>query len=129
VLDHVIIQADDLAALGAFYDQVVAVLDGRRTMNTPALIGYGCGDGATLLYFSAATDAGGRQAHIALTAATREQVDQARALAGRLGAEIPHETREWPEYHRSYYAVFVRDPAGNNLEIVCHRSAVAPAQG
>jgi hypothetical protein len=62
MLDHVIIQADDLGALGAFYDQVVAVLQGRRTMNAPALIGYGGHDGATQLYFSAATDAGGRQA-------------------------------------------------------------------
>jgi catechol 2,3-dioxygenase-like lactoylglutathione lyase family enzyme len=128
MLDHVIIQADDLAALGAFYDQVAAVLDGRRTMNAPALIGYGGHDGSTRLYFSAATDAGGRQAHIALTAATREQVDQTRALAGRLGAVILHETREWPEYHPGYYAAFIRDPAGNNLEIVCHSPAAAPAQ-
>jgi hypothetical protein len=37
-----------------------------------------------------------------------------------LGSEILHEPREWPEYHPGYYAVFVRDPAGNNLEIVCH---------
>jgi catechol 2,3-dioxygenase-like lactoylglutathione lyase family enzyme len=37
-----------------------------------------------------------------------------------LGSEILHEPREWPEYHPGYHSVFVRDPAGNNLEIVCH---------
>jgi hypothetical protein len=26
----------------------------------------------------------------------------------------------WPEYHPDYYAAFVRDPDGNNVEAVCH---------
>jgi catechol 2,3-dioxygenase-like lactoylglutathione lyase family enzyme len=89
---------------------------GRPRERQPLPAPYGGHNGATRLYFSAATDAGGRQAHIALAAASREQVDAVRALAGRLGAEI----REWPEYHPGYYAVFLRDPAGNNLEIVHH---------
>ena len=35
------------------------------------------------------------------------------------GAEILHEPRLWPEYGPNYYAVFIRDPAGNNLELKC----------
>ena len=31
-----------------------------------------------------------------------------------------HEPRHWPEYHEGYYAAFVRDPDGNNVEAVCH---------
>jgi predicted lactoylglutathione lyase len=96
-------------------------------VNAPALIGYGGNGGGSRLYFSAATDAGGRPAHMALTAGSRDQVDQARAVAGQLGAEILHETREWPEYHHGYYAVFMRDPAGNNLEVVCHQPGTIPA--
>jgi len=34
-------------------------------------------------------------------------------------AEILHEPRLWPEYGPGYYAVFIRDPAGNNLELKC----------
>jgi predicted lactoylglutathione lyase len=79
-------------------------------------------DGATQLRFSAATDAGGRQTHIALTAPTRAHVDHARTLA----TEILHEPRDWPEYHPGYYAVFMRDPAGNNVEIVHHGSPPGP---
>ena len=30
------------------------------------------------------------------------------------------EPRAWPEYHPGYYAAFVRDPDGNNVEAVCH---------
>jgi predicted lactoylglutathione lyase len=36
------------------------------------------------------------------------------------GAEVLHEPRVWPEYHPGYYAAFVRDPDGNNVEAVCH---------
>ena len=36
------------------------------------------------------------------------------------GAEVLHEPRLWPEYHPNYYAAFVRDPDGNNVEAVCH---------
>jgi len=38
-------------------------------------------------------------------------------FATAAGAEILHEPRLWPEYAPDYYAVFIRDPAGNNLEL------------
>jgi len=38
-----------------------------------------------------------------------------------LGAEVLNEPRVWPEYHPTYFAGFVRDPDGNNVEAVCHR--------
>jgi hypothetical protein len=38
------------------------------------------------------------------------------------GAEILHESRLWPEYGPDDYAVFIRDPAGNNLELNCRAS-------
>jgi hypothetical protein len=33
---------------------------------------------------------------------------------------VLHEPRLWPEYHPTYFAAFVRDPDGNNVEAVCH---------
>jgi hypothetical protein len=42
-------------------------------------------------------------------------------VAVELSAEVLHEPRVWPEYHATYYAAFVRDPDGNNVEAVCHR--------
>lgn len=38
-----------------------------------------------------------------------------------VGTEVLHEPRLWPEYHPGYYAAFVRDPDGNNVEAVCHQ--------
>ncbi len=40
--------------------------------------------------------------------------------ASAIGAEILYEPKIWPEYHPTYYAAFVRDPDGNNIEAVCH---------
>ena len=47
----------------------------------------------------------------------------ARAVLRRaveLGVESLHAPRLWPEYHDGYFAAFVRDPDGNNVEAVCH---------
>jgi len=41
------------------------------------------------------------------------------------GSEVLHEPRIWPEYHPNYFAAFVRDPDGNNVEAVCHNAEAA----
>ena len=50
----------------------------------------------------------------------RQEFDVHTAGSAAEGAEILHAARLWPEYHRDYYGVFVRDPDGNNVEAVCH---------
>ena len=61
------------------------------------------------------------EAHVAFPAPDRAAVDAVAAAAEQAGLEILHAPRVWPEYHPTYYAVFVRDLDGNNLEAVCHR--------
>ena len=63
---------------------------------------------------------GFRESHLAFTAGSRPAVDAFFAAAVAAGAEVLHEPRVWPEYHSTYYAAFVRDPDGNNVEAVCH---------
>jgi hypothetical protein len=36
-----------------------------------------------------------------------------------IGAEVLHAPRLFPEYHAHYYAAFIRDPDGHNIEAVC----------
>ncbi len=45
---------------------------------------------------------------------------ETRELHVAAGVEVLHEPREWPEYHPGYYAVFLRDPDGHNVEAVHH---------
>ena len=122
LLDHVVLQVDDLNAVGDWYDQIVGVAGGSRTFDMPNLIGYALPDQATQLFFSLATDPGGRQTHVALRVEDEATVQRGREVATALGTEILHEPRLWPEYGPDYYAVFIRDPAGNNLELKCRAS-------
>jgi catechol 2,3-dioxygenase-like lactoylglutathione lyase family enzyme len=126
LLDHVVLQVDDLNAIGDWYDQIVSLAGGARTFDTPTLIGYALPGQPTQLFFSQATDPDGRQTHLALRVEDETTVRRGHEFATALGAEILHEPRLWPEYAPDYYAVFIRDPAGNNLELKCQASTARP---
>jgi catechol 2,3-dioxygenase-like lactoylglutathione lyase family enzyme len=126
LLDHVVLQVDDLDAIGDWYDQVVGLAGVARTFDMPHLIGYALPDQPTQLFFSLATDPGGRQTHIALEVADEATVRRGHRFATAVGAENLHEPRLWPEHGLHYHAVFLRDPAGNNLELTCHASTAQP---
>jgi catechol 2,3-dioxygenase-like lactoylglutathione lyase family enzyme len=49
-------------------------------------------------------------------------VDAFHRAAVALGAEVLHAPRLFPEYDADYYAAFVRDPDGHNIEAVCRRA-------
>lgn len=59
--------------------------------------------------------------HVALSAADRGAVDAFHAAALAAGGDDNGAPGPRPEYHAHYYAAFVLDPDGNNLEAVCHR--------
>jgi catechol 2,3-dioxygenase-like lactoylglutathione lyase family enzyme len=120
MIDHISLQTDDLSAAVAWYDDVLAPLGVSRLLDFEGVAGYGPTDGFPSFWLGAATDPGGRQAHIAFTAVDRAAVRAVHQVAIGLGGEVLHEPREWPEYHPGYYAVFLRDPDGNNVEAVCH---------
>ncbi|MDA0339263.1 MAG: VOC family protein [Proteobacteria bacterium] len=60
--------------------------------------------------------------HLAFRVDTRGEVDDLYAremLAGATDNGVPGLR---PHYHEHYYAAFLRDPDGHNLEFVCHKS-------
>ena len=61
-----------------------------------------------------------RETHFAFAAADDDAVRAFHDAAVELGAESLHAPRLWPEYHEGYFAAFVRDLDGNNVEAVCH---------
>ena len=121
MLDHVSIQCADPAASAAFYDAVLAPLGGQRIMDFGEVIGYGVAPMPDFWIGPQATGQGFRESHLAFSAPDRASVRAFFNAAVAGGAEVLHEPRLWPEYHASYYGVFVRDPDGNNVEAVCHR--------
>ncbi len=124
MLDHLGIQAADVDAAATFYTTVFAPigLTERMRFPTPAgpVIGFGAGDGAPDFWLSPNTGGDSRENHIAFAAGSRSEVDAVHDAAVAAGVEVLHAPRVWPEYHEGYYAVFLRDPDGHNVEAVTH---------
>ena len=59
-------------------------------------------------------------AHIAFSANSRAQVDSFYQAALKAGGKDNGAPGLRPHYHANYYAAFVLDPDGNNIEAVCH---------
>lgn len=58
--------------------------------------------------------------HVAFAADHRSAVDAFHAAALKAGGTDNGAPGLRPEYHASYYAAFVLDPDGHNVEAVCH---------
>ena len=122
MLDHVSFQCPDMAASSAFYDAILAPIGGNRIMDFGVAIGYGVPPKPDFWISQHNSGDGFSESHIAFTAESRDQVHAFFKAALDAGAEILHEPRLWPEYHETYYGAFVRDPSGNNVEVVCHNA-------
>jgi len=120
MIDHLSIQCADVAKTAAFYHAILAPLGGTRVMDFGEVIGFGTPAMPEFWIGAQTTGEGFRETHLAFSAANRAAVDAFYDAATAAGAEVLHEPRVWPEYHESYYGVFVRDPDGNNVEAVCH---------
>ncbi len=120
MLDHLSIQCADPQASAAFYEAVLAPLGAKRVAEFGVVVGFGVPPRPDFWIGPRDTGDGFRESHIAFRAPDRAAVRAFMAAAVDAGAEILHPTRVWPEYHPTYYAGFVRDPDGNNIEAVCH---------
>jgi catechol 2,3-dioxygenase-like lactoylglutathione lyase family enzyme len=125
LIDHIQLVVRDLPASKAFY---AAILD---VLNVP--IG-GAGDGffwADELVVSTPESKAAQgiltgRHHLAFQARDRDMVDAFYAAALAHGGKDNGAPGERP-YHPDYYAAFVLDPDGNNIEAVYHGEATRSA--
>ena len=120
MIDHVSLQCADVQASAAFYDAVLTTIGAGRVLDVGDAIGFGTPGNAEFWIGAHTTGDGFRETHFAFSAPTRESVLAFRDAAVAQHAEVLHEPKVWPEYSPDYFAVFVRDPDGNNVEAVCH---------
>jgi catechol 2,3-dioxygenase-like lactoylglutathione lyase family enzyme len=119
VIDHIGLNVADYARSRAFYTQAFEPLGYSIVMDfEPHGIGFGPEDKP--IFWVVRRDPPGA-AHVAFTAPDRETVDAfyEAALAAGGTDNGPPGIRE--HYHPTYYAAFVLDPDGNNIEAVTHR--------
>ncbi|KAL7958471.1 Glyoxalase/Bleomycin resistance protein/Dihydroxybiphenyl dioxygenase [Trichoderma compactum] len=62
----------------------------------------------------------GSKAHIAFRASDRAAVDAFHAAAVSAGGQDNGAPGVRAHYHANYYAAYVLDAGGNNIEVVCH---------
>ena len=112
LIDHVHLRSSDLAAAKRFYRQALAALGFTAFREGESWFS------ADELWIDRA-DGPVSRVHLAFQAASRAQVDAFHAAALAAGGRDngpPGERR----YHPGYYAAFVLDPDGNNIEAVHH---------
>lgn len=121
-LDHVAISTADYRRSLEFYEQALAPLGIRTHMKFEGEEGNVAGLGAEqpFLWIGDGGKLTGGRVHLAFRADSRADVDAFHAAAIAAGGTDngPPGLRE--HYGPTYYAAFVYDPDGHNIEAVCH---------
>ena len=123
-LDHVGLAVSDYGRSKAFYEQALAPLGITLLMEfSGEAAGFGREDAGRPSFFIEARGEPARgRLHVAFRAESRDQVDDVHAAAlAAGGTDNGAPGVRW--YHPDYYAAYVLDPDGHNVEAVCHRPA------
>lgn len=120
VIDHIHLRVSDLQASRRFYRSVCDAL------HLEGVFGEGA-DHFVIdeIYVDAADDYVSR-IHLAFQARSREDVEAFHRLALEAGGRSNGGPGLRP-YHDTYYAAFVLDPDGNNIEAVCDAPSLRSA--
>lgn len=122
LIDHIHLRTRDLAATQRFYKALLEALGIPVVVDDTHLQ-------ADELWIDAADDKtpAATHVHLAFQAADREQVDKVWQIGLKAGGKDNGQPGERP-YHPGYYAGFLWDPDGNNIEVVFHGPAEKSAE-
>jgi catechol 2,3-dioxygenase-like lactoylglutathione lyase family enzyme len=119
MIDHVTANVSDVERAKQFYSQALAPLGYSVQMEFPEAAGFGSGEGIPDFWIGSRDQRGAT--HVAFTAPDRATVDAFHQAAIAAGAEDHGAPGIREHYHQNYYAAFVHDADGNNIEAVTHR--------
>jgi catechol 2,3-dioxygenase-like lactoylglutathione lyase family enzyme len=126
VIDHIGFPVSDYARAKAFYAQALAPLGygivmevgGEHTESRAPAVGFGhAGKPDFWIGGEGALD---KPLHVAILAKDRASVASFHEAALAAGGTDNGAPGLRPHYHANYYAAFVLDPDGHNIEAVCH---------
>lgn len=121
MLGYVSLGTNDFEKAAAFYDELLALLDGKRMWNSETFIAWGNGKGGAALAITAPFD--GKPATVgngvmaAIAAPDKESVDKVYAKAIELGGTDEGEPGPRGAGGAGFYAAYFRDLDGNKLNV------------
>ena len=118
MIDHIDLRVADLARTRAFFQAALAPLGYALHVKVPAL-GFGVEADRPDFWVRE----GGPSVpcpHVAFRCESRNLVEAAYHQALLAGGRDNGGPRLMPHIHAHYYAAFVRDPDGHNIEFACH---------
>lgn len=124
MIDHVSVRVQDFQRLLAFYRDALAPIGYSVIMEYPGAVGLGAQGKPDLWLMQ--TEQAVNPTHVALSSARRDFIDAFHAAGLAAGGTDNGPPGLRADYHPTYYAAYVRDPEGNNIEVVCHAPPQAP---
>src|SRR5262249_39616228 len=120
MIDHVGLNVADYDVSKAFFAQTLEPLGYRVVMDFPQWESAGFGTEDKPEFWIAARDPRGTGTHVSFAVSGRAAVDAFHAAGLAAGGADNGAPGLREHYHPTYYAAFVTDPDGNNIEAVCH---------
>jgi catechol 2,3-dioxygenase-like lactoylglutathione lyase family enzyme len=116
--DHIGLKVKDLDASVRFYAAALTPLGHVLASSEKSYAGIGPRGGPALWLYAAGKSAGSG-AHVAFRATDRAAVDRFHAAGLKAGGRDNGAPGLRADYSPTYYAAFLIDPDGNNVEAVC----------
>jgi catechol 2,3-dioxygenase-like lactoylglutathione lyase family enzyme len=116
IVDHLWIRVADLPGARAFYDTIAPPAGLRKDDDTPGRVQFRGASGSFSLLPGTPTE----HVHMAFGTADDADVERFHQAAIDAGYRSNGAPAERPRYHPGYYAAYVLDPDGNNIELVNH---------
>lgn len=129
MFDHVELKVRDVRKSTAFYAAALEPLGIHVLFSAEDVAGFGTGntletDGkARTEFLLEKSTEPTPPIHFAFVAPNQKAVDLFHASGMAAGGEDNGKPGLRPDYHPGYYAAFLRDPDGHNVEAVCHKPA------
>ncbi len=117
--DHIGLAVKDIALSVRFYTAVLAPLGYVLCSSDETSAGFGPKDAPALWLYASKNEPRPAATHVAFSASTRKAVDRFHAAAIEAGGRDNGPAGVRADYAPTYYAAFVLDPDGNNVEAVC----------
>ncbi|AKU98186.1 Lactoylglutathione lyase [Labilithrix luteola] len=117
-LDHISVPVRDLKTARSFYKAALGALGMKINMEVDDA--FGMGSKKEKIFWLVRDKKATGDGHYALRVDSRDEVNAFYAAAIRAGGKNNGKPGLRPNYGPNYYAAFVTDREGNNIEVVCY---------